>query len=382
MKVITETPELAALCERLGSEPYITVDTEFLRDSTYYAKLCLIQVAGQDEAACIDPLAPDIDLTSFHALMQNAGVLKVFHAARQDLEIFFHATGQVPAPLFDSQVAAMVCGFGENIGYEHLVRELAKAKLDKSNRFTDWSRRPLSERQIKYALGDVTHLRVIYEKLSKRIARNQRGSWLEEEMQVLGDPETYRLEPEDAWQRLKLRSTEPLFVLTAQKLAAWRESEAQRRDMPRNRVLRDDVILELAAQRPHNQEELERVRGLGGNAKGKTGAALLTAIGEALDTPPEQRPKLVRKEPPNGQLNATIELLKVLLKRRCATHDVAAKMIASSADLEALAADPEAKHPVLHGWRREVFGDAALKLMDGKLALAIKNREIVEFEED
>ena len=387
MTVITKSDDLAAFADRLQNEPYITVDTEFLRDSTYYAKLCLVQVGGRDEAMCIDPLADGIDLEPLYALLRNPNILKVFHAARQDLEIFFQMMGEVPAPLFDSQIAAMVCGYGESVGYEQLVREIAKQKLDKSNRFTDWSRRPLSEKQIKYALGDVTHLRVIYEHLEKQIKKQGRAHWVTEEMEILTDPATYEMKPEDSWKRLKLRSTEPLFVLTAQLLATWRESEAQRRNMPRNRVLRDDVILELAAQRPSNPDALGRIRGLGGNAKGKTGDALLHIIKQAMDTPAEQRPKLERKKPINGKAAATVELLKVLLKGRCAQHGVAAKMVATVADLEALAehaisgkAEDDEHIPTLRGWRYEIFGGPAQKLMRGELALAMKNGEIVEFE--
>ncbi|MEO0394046.1 MAG: ribonuclease D [Pseudomonadota bacterium] len=383
--VITKTADLQALCDRLADEPYLTIDTEFLRDSTYYAKLCLVQVGGAKEAVCIDPLADGIDLQPLYALLSNPNILKVFHAARQDLEIFFQMMGQVPAPLFDSQIAAMVCGYGESVGYEALVREIAKQKLDKSNRFTDWSRRPLSDKQIKYALGDVTHLRVIYEHLQKQIEKQGRGHWVTEEMEILTDPATYEMKPEDSWKRLKLRSTEPLFVLTTQLLATWREAEAQRRDMPRNRVIRDDVILELAAQRPTNQDALTRVRGLGGNAKGKTGEALLATIKQALNTPAEDRPKLERKKPINGKAAATVELLKVLLKGRCATHGVAAKMVATSADLEALAdhalnGKGDQDLLVLRGWRREVFGEHAERLMRGDLALAMKQGEIVEID--
>ncbi len=386
-KVITKTADLQAFMDRLADEPYVTIDTEFLRDSTYYAKLCLVQVGGREEAMCVDPLADGIDLEPLYALLRNPKILKVFHAARQDLEIFFQMMGEVPAPLFDSQIAAMVCGYGESVGYEQLVREIANQKLDKSNRFTDWSRRPLSEKQIKYALGDVTHLRVIYEHLEKQIIKQGRAHWLTEEMEILTDPATYEMKPEDSWKRLKLRSTEPLFVLTAQLLASWRESEAQRRDLPRNRVIRDDVILELAAQRPGNQDALSRIRGLGGNAKGKTGDALLRIIKQAMDTPAGDRPQLERKKPINGKAAATVELLKVLLKGRCAQHGVAAKMVATVADLEALAehaisGKPEHDEhiPTLRGWRHEIFGGPAQKLMRGELALAMKDGEIVEFE--
>ncbi|MBV6632307.1 MAG: ribonuclease D [Alphaproteobacteria bacterium] len=381
--VITKSAEVAALAERLANEPYITVDTEFLRDSTYYAKLCLIQVAGANEAVCIDPLADGIDLQPIYDLFADPKIEKVFHAARQDLEIFFQETGQVPTPLFDSQVAAMVCGYGDSVGYEQLVREIAKAKLDKSNRFTDWSRRPLSDKQIKYALGDVTHLRTIYEHLKKQIKAQNRCHWIAEEMAVLTNPDTYVVKPEDAWQRLKLRSTEPLFVLTAQKLAEWREAEAQRRNLPRNRVIKDDVLLELAAQRPSDQDAIERVRGLGGNAWGKTGEALLKTIRQALSTPAEDRPKIERKQPISSEAAAAMELLKVLLKGRAAAHSVATKMIATTADLEELATAAvngvDADLLVLKGWRREVFGEHAERLIAGELALGLNNGEIVEF---
>lgn len=386
MPVITKSDDLAALAERLRDEPYLTVDTEFLRDSTYYAKLCLVQIAGKDEAVCIDPLADGIDLQPLFDLLSNPKILKIFHAARQDLEIFYQLMGKVPTPLFDSQIAAMVCGYGESVGYEQLVREIAHETLDKSNRFTDWSRRPLTQKQIKYALGDVTHLRVIYEHLAEQIAKQGREAWVREEMDILTDSATYEMKPEDAWQRLKLRSTEPLFVLTAQMLATWRETEAQQRNLPRNRVLRDDVILELAAQRPTNADSLGRIRGLGGNAKGKTGEALLKVIQQAMDTPANQRPKLERKKPINGKAAASVELLKVLLKGRCAAHGVASKIVATSSELEELAdfainGTGDAKDiAALRGWRRAVFGEPAERLMRGELALAMKDGKVVEFE--
>ncbi len=377
MTLITDTDALAAFCQRASGADYVTVDTEFLREKTYWPQLCLVQVATADEAVAIDPLSEELDMAPLYDLMADPAVLKVFHAARQDVEIFHHLTGAVPHPMFDTQVAAMVCGFGDSVGYETLVTKLANARIDKSSRFTDWSQRPLTERQLSYALSDVIHLRPAYEKLRRRLQRTGRSHWLEEEMAVLNDPATYVVEPETAWQRLKVRSTKPRFIAALKELAAWREREAQRRDLPRNRVLRDETLLEIAAHAPTTVEELGRTRGLGrGFTDGWQGAEVLGAIQRALDLPEEELPRVeLRDEPPAG-LAPVVELLRVLLKMKCDEHHVATRLVASAADLDAIAADDDAKAPALSGWRREVFGEHALALKNGRMALAIVDRRV------
>jgi ribonuclease D len=370
MPMIADTAELAAFCQRLSSAPYITVDTEFMREKTYYPQLCLVQLAGPDEARAVDPLAPGIDLAPLFALMADPNVLKVFHAARQDVEIFLHLSGAVPAPLFDTQVAAMVCGFGDSVGYETLASQLAKARIDKSQRFTDWALRPLTEKQIQYALADVTHLRVAYEKLVRKLERNGRLDWLVDEMAELASPDTYRTDPENAWKRLKPRSSSPKFLAVLKELAAWREREAQERDIPRQRMLRDETLMEIAAHHPANVDELARTRGMGkGMVEGRMGAALLDAVKRGLALPDDQIPKPPeRVELPRG-LGPVVDLLKVLLKMKCDAHGVASKLVANSADIEAIAADDHAQIPALHGWRRDLFGEDALALKHGRLAL-------------
>ncbi len=370
MPMISDTPSLAAFCERLSHAEFVTVDTEFMRERTYWPQLCLVQLGGPDEARAVDPLAPGIDLAPLFDLLANPKVLKVFHAARQDVEIFLKATGAVPTPLFDTQVAAMVCGFGDSVGYETLVSQLARARIDKSMRFTDWSLRPLSERQVQYALADVTHLRVAYEKLASMLSTNGRAEWLAQETLELADPATYRTDPEDAWRRLKPRSTSPKFLILLKELAAWREREAQDRDLPRQRVIRDESLTEIAAHAPVSIEELGRTRGLGkGLVEGKMGQAILEVVARARAIPdgdapvPPDRPDL-----PRG-LGPVVDLLKVLLKMKCDEHGVAQKLVANSADVEAIAADDDAQVPALVGWRRELFGEDALKLKHGRLGL-------------
>ncbi|HYH20757.1 MAG TPA: ribonuclease D [Azospirillum sp.] len=377
MTLITTTSELDAFCRGLAGADYITVDTEFLREKTYYPQLCLIQVAGPDGAVAIDPLADGIDLGSLLDVLVDPNVLKVFHAARQDVEIFFHLTGKIPHPLFDTQVAAMVCGFGESVGYETLVTKLAGARIDKSSRFTDWSARPLTERQLTYALSDVIHLRPAFEKLRKRLCRTGRAHWLEEEMAVLTNPATYTVEPETSWLRLKVRTNKPRFMAILKELAAWREREAQRRDLPRSRVLRDEALLEIAAHAPTTVDDLARTRGMGrGFAEGKQGADVLAAVQRGLDIPESECPRVeAREELPPG-LTPIIELLRVLLKMKCDENHVASKLVASAADLESIAADDHADVPALHGWRRELFGEDALALKHGRIALAVQDRRV------
>jgi ribonuclease D len=374
---ITTTDELAQFCASLAGTTYVTVDTEFMRETTYWPKVCLIQLAGPDEARVIDPLADGLSLEPLFELLRNPKILKVFHAARQDLEIFTKLMGQVPAPLFDTQVAAMVCGFGDQVSYEQLASKLAGAQIDKSSRFTDWARRPLTEKQIRYALSDVTHLRKIYDKLSARLEKTGRAEWLSEEMAVLADPATYELPPENAWRRLKPRTTKGEYLAVLQAAAAWREVEARNRDIPRQRILRDESLMEIAAHPPKTPEDLERMRGLSkGFAEGKMGQGLLAAIASKLAAPKETWPVLEREpELPRG-IGPLVELLKVLLKMKCDDHDVAQKLIASSADLDKIAADDNADVPALQGWRREVFGEDALRLKHGELALAAEKGRI------
>lgn len=377
MPVISTTDDLAAFCARLGTAPFITVDTEFMRESTFWPRLCLVQVAGPDEARAVDPQAPGIDLAPLHELLRKRDVLKVFHAARQDLEIFYHLMREVPAPLFDTQIAAMVCGYGEQVGYETLANQLANVAIDKSSRFTDWSRRPLTERQIDYALSDVTHLRKIYRKLAASLAKSGREAWLAEELAILTDPATYNLDPAGAWKRIRTRSTNPRFLGILKEIAAWRETEAQNRDIPRGRIVRDEALLEIAAHPPTNPEELARVRGLSrGLAEGRTGQALLAAIARGLALPQTELPKVPKEQPLPKGIGPLVELLRVLLKLKCDEHDVAQKLVASAADLEMIAAFDEADVPALHGWRRDIFGAAALDLKHGRLALAAEGRRI------
>jgi ribonuclease D len=375
MPLITDTDTLAAFCARMRPERFVAFDTEFMRDRTYWPKLCLVQAAGADEAVAIDALAPGLDLAPLLELMAEPTVLKVMHAARQDLEIF-HRLGQLPRPFFDTQIAAMVCGFGEDVAYETLVNKLAKAQLDKSSRFTDWSRRPLSEAQIRYALGDVTHLRVIHEQLASRIEATGRMSWVAEELEALLEPSLYENPPEDAWRRLKLRSRDGRFVAIVQALAAWREREAQRRDVPRARIIRDDILLEVAANRPQTVEALRGLERVNLDRDGA--AAAVAAIRAALALPRSELPRL--PEPvvlPRG-IGPIVDLLRVLLKYRCEEAEVAQRLVASTADLEAIAVDDEAADvPALHGWRREIFGADALALKAGRLALAVRGRRPV-----
>jgi ribonuclease D len=377
MIVITETEALATLCQRMSTAEFVTVDTEFMREKTYWPKLCLVQVAGPDEAAIIDALAPGLDLAPLMALMVDPKVLKVFHAARQDIEIFYHLSGKIPTPIFDTQVAAMVCGFGDSVGYETLATKLARARIDKSMRFTDWSRRPLSEKQLHYALSDVTHLRVAYERLQQQLDETGRLRWVDEEMATLSAPATYMPDPYEVWHRLKVRTTNPRFLFVLRELAAWRELTAQERDVPRNRILRDDALLNIAAHAPKTDDELMRTRGLGHNGFSQSmKQAILAAIerGRAAEVSGtiefEEKPEL-----PRG-LAPVVDLLRVLLKMKCEAGDVAQRLVASGPDLELIAADDNADVPALHGWRRELFGADALALKHGQLALAIRGKSI------
>ncbi|MCB9957764.1 MAG: ribonuclease D [Rhodospirillaceae bacterium] len=378
MSVITDSAALAELCHHLERQDFITVDTEFLRDATFWPRLCLVQVGADDGAWAIDPLAADMDLAPLWALLVEAPVPKVFHAARQDVEIVVRATAKVPAPLFDTQIAAMVCGFGDQVGYERLVFELAHKRLDKSSRFTDWSRRPLTDKQIRYALDDVIYLRTVYEALRDQLAKNGRSAWMQEELSTLTDPATYLAEPEDAWRRIRTRSTDPRFLAVLREVATWREVEARSRDVPRTRLLRDEAMLEVAAQAPKTLDALDRLRGVPkGLAGGRVGKAVVDAVNRALALEPGERPKVAGRPAIPTNTGPTVELLRVLLKMCCEDAGVAQRLVASGDDLERLAADDEADIPALHGWRREVFGNQALDLKHGRTALALKDGQVV-----
>jgi ribonuclease D len=371
MDLITTTESLSRLCTALSDETFITVDTEFMRESTYWPDLCLIQVAGEKVNGLIDPLAPGIDLKPFFALMNDAGVLKVFHAARQDIEIMVHRASIVPHPVFDTQIAAMVCGFGDQVGYEAIVRRLAKAQIDKSSRFTDWSRRPLSDKQLAYALADVTHLRVVYESLKQELDRTGREHWLREEMDILTNPATYRTEPEDAWKRIKvrLRSKKQLGVLM--EVAAWREREAREKNVPRSRVLKDDAIAEIATQTPQTREALNQLRALPkGMANSRLGDAVLKAVAAGLARDAKSLPQPdAGHDDMSEAAQAAAEVLKLALKVVCEQEGIAPKLVASSSDIDAVAESDAADVPLLHGWRRELFGETALALKRGEAVI-------------
>ncbi|MFQ5348078.1 MAG: ribonuclease D [Rhodothalassiaceae bacterium] len=385
MPLITDTTALETFISGLRSAKYVTIDTEFIRDTTYWPKLCLVQLAAAAGARAVDPLAPGIDLTPLYDLLFDPRVLKVFHACRQDMEIVYHATGRLPTPIFDTQVAAMVCGYGEAASYETLVKQIVGARLDKSARFTDWSRRPLSERQIEYALGDVTHLRVIYEHLAERLAHSGREGWVAEEMAILTDPATYRLDPGEAWKRIKTRSSSPTLLARLKVLAEWREKEAQERDLPRNRIVRDEVLLEIAAHPPETPSALSQVRGLSkGFEASRLGKGLWQAIERARAAPIEAVPDRTKRGRPRTTPPPVAELLKVLLRIRCREAGVAARLVASSADIDRLAVDSKADVKALTGWRYELFGRDALALKAGQIALTADGKgevEIVEIED-
>ncbi len=382
MQPITTTSELAAACRRMASHPFVTIDTEFLRETTYYPLLCVAQMASPDEAAVIDALAPGIDLAPFLALMADDKVMKVFHAARQDIEIVWHRAKLIPHPIFDTQVAAMVLGYGDSISYDQLVQRITGDTLDKSHRFTDWTRRPLSDAQLSYAISDVTHLRDVYLALIDDLKRRGRADWVEDEMHVLTSPETYRMEPENAWQRLKTRLRKPKELAVLIEVAAWREREAQSRDVPRSRVLKDDAIADIAVQAPTTIEKLKSLRSLPkGFERSRWGEAIVAAVGRGLARDVKTLPRPARL-PPAANGTAVVELLKVLLRMISERHHVAAKVIATVDDLDRIAADDAAEVPALGGWRRELFGEKALALKHGKLALAIENGRVAAVERE
>jgi ribonuclease D len=380
MQTITTTAELEKACAHMARHAFVTIDTEFLRETTYYPLLCVAQMASPDDAVVIDALADGINLIPFFDLMTNEKVVKVFHAARQDVEIVWHMAERIPHPIFDTQVAAMVLGYGDSISYDQLVQRITGDMLDKSHRFTDWTRRPLSDAQIAYALSDVTHLRAVYEKLAADLDKQHRANWVEAEMAVLTSPETYRMDPERAWERLKSRVRKPKELAVLIEVAAWREREAQSRDVPRSRVLKDDVLGDIAVQAPTTVERLGSLRSLPkGFERSRWGEQIVETVKRGLSRDPKTLPQLERfRSTPKGA--ATVELLKVLLRMTAEQHGVAAKVIATVDDLDRIAADDQADVPAMKGWRRELFGDKALALKHGKLALSVERGRVVTVE--
>ncbi len=377
MSFISKTDSLTAFCERQANSQFITVDTEFLRDKTYWPQLCVIQIGGPDEEAAIDALAEGIDLTPLFDLMRKPDLLKVFHAARQDFEIFYRLTGELPSPVSDTQISAMVCGFGDSVGYEKLVSQLARQQIDKSMRFTDWKHRPLSKKQLDYALADVTHLRVVYESLSDLLKKNGREDWVREELAALLDPSLYKFEVNEAWRRLKVRNPNPRMLAILREIAAWREEEAQTKDVPRNRILRDDALIELAIQKPKTPKDLQAMRGLhGGQTKGDIAEKILGAISRGMALQINQCPQVAKANRNLPKSGPTAELLKVLLKMKCEKHSVAQKLIANSHDIDELARDDNADIAALKGWRRKIFGDDAIALKHGKIAMTVEGNSI------
>jgi ribonuclease D len=382
MDLISTTDDLAEACSRMAAQPFVTVDTEFLRETTYYPLLCVAQMASPAEAIVIDALATGLDLTPFFALMANESVVKVFHAARQDIEIVWNMAKTIPHPIVDTQVAAMVLGYGDSISYDQLVQRITGDALDKSHRFTDWTRRPLTDAQIAYAVSDVTHLRDVYLKLAADLEKRGRSNWVEAEMEVLTSPDTYRADPERAWERLKNRVRKPKELAVLMEVAAWREREAQTRDVPRGRVIKDEVLVDITVQAPTTIERLGQLRSLPkGFERSRWGDQIVDAVKRGLERDPKSLPRLERFKPaPNGA--ATVELLKVLLRMTSERHGVAAKIIATVEDLDRIAANDEADVPALKGWRRELFGDKALALKQGRLALAVDKGRVVTVEKN
>ena len=375
--LIQTTEELAAFCARLAHSQFVTLDTEFMRDRTYWPKLCLIQAAGENDIAAIDPLAPGISLEPLMDLLRNPAITKVFHAARQDIEIFYHLAKAVPAPIADTQVMASVCGHGEAASYEALVSRLTGGRIDKSSRFTDWAQRPLSEKQLNYAIDDVRYLRPVYEKLRAQVAEKTRESWIAEDMAVLESPETYQLHPENAWKRLKMRIEKPKHFAVMRELAAWREEEAQKMDVPRSRVLRDEALSEIIYHPPQTVDDLTKLRGLYGDvARGRIGTAILEVVKRALSKPLEPLPDELKKKPGTGGAGATADVLRVLLRFVSEEEHVAPRIIASSADLDALAEKDDADIAAQHGWRFDLFGKKALELKHGKLAMKLERGRV------
>lgn len=375
--VITSTDALSALCARLAAEEFVTVDTEFMRERTYYPELCLVQLAGESEVAVVDTMSESLDLAPLGELLANPAVVKVFHAARQDIEIFVQRFDAVPAPLFDTQVAAMVAGYGDQVGYDSLVSGLTGGTIDKAHRFSDWSARPLSAAQMEYAAADVTWLRLVYRKLRARLEEEGRLAWVAEEMAILNNLNTYRVDPETAWERLKVRGNNRRFLALVRALAAWRELEARRINIPRQRLLKDETLMEIAAIAPADAEALARARGISrGFAEGRTGISLLEAVSAVLNRRDSELPEVPRPRDAGKPSAALVQLLKVLLAARCEQHQVAPKLIASSDDIDRIALEEDPDVPALHGWRRDVFGDAAIALRAGRVALGVDGKRI------
>jgi ribonuclease D len=374
LTLITTTADLKTFCESVSRDVYITVDTEFLRETTYYPKLCLVQIAGENASALIDPLADTIDLTPFFELMANISVLKVFHAASQDIEILVNMANLVPSPVFDTQIAAMVCGFGDQVGYEAIVRKLVGAQIDKSSQFTDWSRRPLTTKQMVYALSDVTHLRVVYEKLKAQIDKENRSAWLDGELSALADASNYRVDPEQSWRRIKARIQSKKQQAALMAVAAWREREAQNKNVPRGRILKDDAVAEIAIQVPQTKEAMQQLRLLPrGSADSSIGRGILTAVAEGLARDPDTIPgPKGRGEDMTSAQEAAAEVLKLALKIVSEREGIAPKLLASSADIDAIAVSDTANVLAMEGWRREVFGDVALALKSGKATIGLE----------
>ncbi|RYE58447.1 MAG: ribonuclease D [Rhizobiaceae bacterium] len=381
MDMIVSTDVLAAFCARAAGFDYVTVDTEFLRETTYWPKLCLIQAATEDEAVLIDPLTPGLDLEPFYELLANEKVRKVFHAARQDIEIFVKATGKVPANIFDTQVAASVCGFGDSVSYDNLVRSITNVELDKSSRFTDWSARPLSEKQQVYALADVTHLRDVYKALLKQVDDTGRWDWVEDELAVLESIHTYVVQPEHAWERLKARLNKPRDVAALKALAAWRERRAQESDQPRSRILKDDALIELAMQRPLTAEAFDKLRAVQrGFGRSNAAAEIVAMINEVEGLGKNDLPKLPDRYRGPSPKGAVGDLVRVLLKSVAEEHGVASRIIATSDEIDALVLDDDADVPALKGWRRKLFGDKALAIKHGKIGLAASKGGVIEID--
>ena len=381
MRIVTSADDLTSACQRLSTSDFVAVDTEFMREQTFWPQLCLIQVASPGEALIVDPLAPGIDLSAFWELMANDRVMKVFHAARQDIEIVFAKTGLVPTPVFDTQIAAMVCGFGESISYVNLVKKVAGVDLDKSSRFTDWSRRPLSEKQLTYAISDVTHLRDVYHHLKAEIEATSRSDWLNEEMGVLTDRKTYEQHPDEAWQRLKLRVKNRKSLAVLMELAAWRERMAQGQDVPRSRILRDEALYDIANQAPTSTDQLSELRTLSeGFSRSQRAREIVEAVKRGLARDLKSVPPIARGQQLSAEATALIDLLRVLLKASAARHRVAPRLIASSEDLERIAVEPEPDVAAMKGWRRRLFGEDAMRLKRGEIALTLDRGEVVPIE--
>ena len=382
--LITDQTELEEFCAGLLGCPFITVDTEFLREKTYYPKLCLVQVGDPNgNAAAIDVLADGIDLEPLYTLLFDPNILKVFHAARQDLEIFYNLTEKVVAPLFDTQIAAMVCGYGDSIGYENLVRSVTEHSIDKSVQFTNWTNRPLSDRQINYALGDVTHLVDVYEHLHAELEKRGRTSWVFEEEKVLANPATYENDPYEAWKRVKIKSPKSKNLAVLREVAAWREKRAQKKDLPKSWVLRDDTLANIAVQLPKDNAQLKKIRNMPSElADSHHGEKLLKLVEDALGSNPEDWPKPKKRKSIPPHVNSTIDILRMLLKVQCSEHGVATKLLISTEDLEKLAMKDDADIPALKGWRFEIFGKDALALKKGALAVGLKGNKIVKYAVD